>query len=127
MNSLKNNINVGIKAVKSLQSAIDSLHDKTVMVNVKVNNPSGVHVGAALKTQHGFHGFVDKPGQMFLAGEAGRERVDITPVSKMSQSSGGVGGSGGGDTYVNIDLLSDKYLYKISANSGRNRYRFGLG
>ncbi len=37
-------------------------------------------------TAMGFHGWIDRP-QIFLAGEAGRERVDITPASQMSRDS----------------------------------------
>ena len=48
--------------------------------------------------QHGFHGDVMKP-TLFLAGEAGRERVDITP------GGGGGGGGGGVNVTINIETL----------------------
>lgn len=37
-----------------------------------------------IKAAHGFHGMVYKPTH-FLAGEAGRERVNITPMKKHSK------------------------------------------
>ncbi len=54
--------------------------------------------------QHGFEGMVDRP-TAFLAGERGREYVNITPESKM--------GKGGGQTVVNY--------YNSSTNTNINR------
>ena len=48
-------------------------------------------LAGVVQSQHGFHGDVSRP-TLFLAGEAGRERVDVTPA--------GQSGNGGGGTYI---------------------------
>lgn len=42
--------------------------------NVRMDTPK-------IKAKKGYHGYVNKP-TYFLAGEAGKERVDITPINK---------------------------------------------
>jgi len=79
LSNLSSNLNhVGSSAgsaagqVSRLASAINSLHDKTVTVTYRqVGSPTGF--------QHGFHGTISGP-MAFIAGEAGPERVDVTPV-----------------------------------------------
>lgn len=71
MNGLINNMKAGETAVHNLQSAINSLHSKTITVKANVSGP-GVKFLA-----EGFHGVVDKP-TLFIAGEAGPERIDVS-------------------------------------------------
>jgi len=74
-------------SVRSLASAIDSLHSKSITVNVGLTGPG---VGFL---QHGYHGVVSGP-HLFVIGEAGPERVDVSPMG------------GGGDTQMTSQRVS---------------------
>jgi hypothetical protein len=70
-------------AVDDLISALNSIPtDITVTIHIKVvGDPSGGVKGGA----SGYHGMVDEP-TMFLAGESGRERIDIQPLTQPDTS-----------------------------------------
>jgi len=61
-------------AIHAIQSAVDSLHGKSITVSVGLTGPG---VGFL---QHGYHGVVASP-HLFMVGEAGPERVDVSPVA----------------------------------------------
>lgn len=114
------------KPINQIQNAIDKLHGKTIPITIKA--VAGAHatlegkIGVKL-SQHGAHEWVDKP-TLFMAGEAGKERVDISPVSKMSHS--GSGGTGG-DLIVHnhIYLDSREQIRTFKQSLGKNRYTLG--
>lgn len=85
--------------ITKIRGYINSLNDipSNVHTNVSASlNFVGAVSGAIAENinfaAHGFHGEVRRP-TMFVAGEAGRERVDITPHSAMGRGGGGSGGA----------------------------------
>jgi hypothetical protein len=73
--------------IQQVMAYIRSLNNIPSSVNTSVHISGGGTTGG-ITAQHGFHGTVRRP-TLILAGEAGAERVDITP--------GGGHGRGGGD------------------------------
>jgi len=67
------NTSQAMSAIHSVQSAVDNLHGKSITVSVGLTGPG---VGFL---QHGFHGVVSSP-HLFMIGEAGPERVDVSPI-----------------------------------------------
>ncbi len=98
------------------------LKDKTVTINVvahasglaKTMLSAGVHIGGGsgggvsigggAGRAAGFHGWVSKPTTM-LMGEAGKERVDITPAGKS-----GYNGSSGPTTIIVYSVLDGRVV-----------------
>lgn len=71
---------------------------------------------------NGFDGIVDKP-QAFIAGEAGRERVTVTPLGKGSSGSGGQGSVT--NIYVSGDVFNaDKLVDKVALTNERTKTRY---
>jgi TP901 family phage tail tape measure protein len=121
----------GIPAKKAIDIIADTAQARAAVGAFRgwVNSLGPVSIGVAAKlfnvdrgvvAQHGFHGVVTQP-TVFLAGEAGRERVDITPR--------GGGGGGGGNIYATITVsgASDpeavgrkvyEYILKLQRRNG---------
>jgi TP901 family phage tail tape measure protein len=94
----------GIPAKKAIEIIADSRDARAAVASfrswVKSLGPVDISVAARLyrvEAQHGYHGYVSQP-TLILAGEAGRERVDITPRG------GDGGGGGGGNVYATINV-----------------------
>jgi hypothetical protein len=79
--------------VASVLAYVNGLKDIPALVKTNVVlDYSNRYTGRAHPSQHGFHGWVDRP-TLFLAGEGPnpRERVDITPAGRSSPGRGGGG------------------------------------
>jgi hypothetical protein len=127
-----------IKAVDAVAKRINSLSGIDAKVNVHV----GVTGPGVKFLAEGMHGVVTKP-TLFMAGEAGPERIDVSPTSGQGQGltldrnikvkpTGTVrrdsgGGIERGDIVVNnlIDLGSDKIIRSFKRRLGSERYTFG--
>ncbi len=79
-----------LKDAISQYSRLAGLPDITKHVNTIFQETGGFKHKAPLWGQHGFHGVVTRP-TLFGAGEAGAERVDITPNWRKSQGRNGAG------------------------------------
>jgi TP901 family phage tail tape measure protein len=77
------------------------------------------------KNANGFDGTITKP-HLFLAGEAGPERVKINPVGGGSGSGSGSGSSGGvTNIYVTGDIFNaEKLVDKMQLTSERSKQRY---
>jgi hypothetical protein len=115
MNSLIKNAKA---AASGVNKALDGIKDQTVYINY-------VPTGAVPGHQLGFHGIVSKP-YLFVAGEAGPERVDVTPGVGKSGGGGG-GGISGGTIVVNLtNVVADRETTRVYRRElGKNQYRFG--
>lgn len=119
-------------STKEIQGFINNLHGKTIPIKLKISTEGGTGVGGNINAnirlgQHGLHEWVNKP-TLFMAGEGGEnERVDITPISKMSRSSGSSGGGGNNNTIIenHVHILDENIMRRFTARQGRNRYVFG--
>src|SRR4030095_15006566 len=100
MNKIKKDwINTTDYMIKRAASTASQINSKLAGIKdqeVKINY---VQTGAVPGHQHGFHGVVSQP-YLFVAGEAGPERVDVTPGVGKSGNAGGGGGGGGGQIVV---------------------------
>lgn len=104
-------------AIASIQHAVDNLHGKSISVSVGLTGP-----GVAFLAE-GFHGFISKP-TMLMVGEAGPERVDVSPLGAAAvpepsairrahglgsglRGGGGAGGGpglGGNEIHIHINV-----------------------
>ena len=126
-----NMIKAAKSAAKQIASALHSIPDEEVRINIVTtrttrNVAQGFHRG-----QHGLHETVNQP-TLFLAGEAGKERVDITPgMGSRNNDSNGSGKFGVINQTVNLqisgsDIINERVLTKkIKLTVGENRDRFG--
>jgi hypothetical protein len=72
--NIKVNNSDAMSKINSVKNGLSGIKDKNISVRVGLSGP-GVHLLA-----HGMHGVVDKP-TLFLAGEAGPEKVDVSPTT----------------------------------------------
>ncbi len=81
-------------------------------------------VPSGLVAANGYDGMVTQP-TMVLAGEAGPERLKITPLGKMSSGEGVYGGGGNTIIYVTGDVFNaEKLVDKVQLTNERSKQRY---
>jgi methyl-accepting chemotaxis protein len=128
-----------MKAISAVESKIKGLSSISANVNVHV----GVTGPGVKFLATGIHGVVNKP-TLFMAGEAGSERIDVSPVGgkgagltydkqvdirPIGAFRKGGNGSGGGDIIIenHNHVMDQEIVRRVTAHQGKNRYRFGGG
>jgi hypothetical protein len=128
MNKIRDDwINTTDYMIKRAASAASQINSKLAAIK---DQDVYVYVHKVNVAQHGFHGTVTEP-TMFLAGEAGQERVDISPsrsAPHVTRAEGGGGGGGEkGQIVVNLtNVLADREIIRTYRRKlGEDMYRFG--
>jgi len=144
-NGIKNNMAVAAKAVKDLQSAIDSLHGKTVKVSATVSGGGLLATATGGTIRSAAKGYVTHGPELMLVGDnpGGRETVAVIPhdnpgpamgmVARQFGRMGGAGHGEGNDIILNTvlhisgnEIVNPRKLSKkIRMTVGANRDRFG--
>lgn len=99
--------------VTAAQSLINGLKGKAVTIQT-----NHIQTFRTVYLAKGFHGMVNGP-MHFVAGEAGPERVDVSPMGKGSSSSSSSSGFGNGSIIINLD--GQKIAEVVSSKIGINQ------
>lgn len=108
-------------AVKLLSYAASAYYGPAAGAAVEAGGNAVINSTVAA---NGYDGIVNSP-RVFVAGEAGPERVQVTPMGQEPNGNGNGSGGGGINIYVAGDIFNaEKLVDKIAQSNERSRTRY---